>query len=374
MKKRLESLDVLRGADLFFLLAVGPIMRRLIKTLDVEWLNKCGWLFDHVEWQGFSPWDLIMPLFVFMTGITIPFALGRMREERTYGKALWRILRRVVVLWVLGLICQGGLFDKSDTTIYLYTNTLQAIAVAYAGAAIMFLFTNLRTQIVTAALLLLGYWAAMEFISVDGCGGGNYTPNGNLAEWIDNAVLGRFRDGAKVVDGVVVFKNNYHYTWILSSLTFIVTGMLGMFAGVIAKSTMEEKRKLWWLAGAGIAMVAAGLVWNIWHPIIKMIWTSSMTLFTGGLCFLLLWLCYYLIDYKGYRKGLTLFKVYGMNSIAAYMLPKFIKVRAVLAALLYGLAYFFGDEWTAMIVTVANVVVQYYILYFMYKREIFLKV
>ena len=373
MKKRLESLDVLRGADLFFLLAVGPIMRRLIKTLDVEWLNKCGWLFDHVEWRGFSPWDLIMPLFVFMTGITIPFALGRMREERTYGKALWRILRRVVVLWVLGLICQGGLFDKSDSTIYLYTNTLQAIAVAYAGAAMMFLFTNLRTQIITAAVLLLGYWAAMEFISVDGCGGGNYTQNGNLAEWIDNAVLGRFHDGAKVVDGVVEFKDGYHYTWILSSLTFIVTGMLGMFAGVIAKSTMEEKRKLWWLAGAGIAMVAAGLVWNIWHPIIKMIWTSSMTLFTGGLCFLLLWLCYYLIDYKGYRKGLTLFKVYGMNSIAAYMLPKFIKVRAVLAALLYGLAYFFGDEWTAMIVTVANVAVQYYILHFMYKREIFLK-
>lgn len=374
MKKRLESLDVLRGADLFFLLAVGPIMRRLIKTLDVEWLNKCGWLFDHVEWQGFSPWDLIMPLFVFMTGITIPFALGRMREEHTYGEALKRILRRVVVLWIFGLICQGGLFDKSDSTIYLYTNTLQAIAVAYAGAAIMFLFTNLRTQIITAAVLLLGYWATMEFISVDGYGGGNYTPNGNIAEWIDNTVLGRFRDGAKVVDGVVVFKEGYHYTWILSSLTFIVTGMLGMFAGVIAKSTMEEKRKLWWLAGAGIAMVVAGLVWGIWHPIIKMIWTSSMTLFTGGLCFLLLWLCYYLIDYKGYRKGLTLFKVYGMNSIAAYMMPKFIKVRAVLAALLYGLTYFFGDEWTAMIVTVANVVVQYYLLHFMYKREIFLKV
>ena len=97
MKKRLESLDVLRGADLFFLLAVGPVMRRLIKTLDIGWLNDCYWLFDHVEWQGFSPWDIIMPLFVFMTGITIPFALGRMREERTYGTALWRIVRRVVV-------------------------------------------------------------------------------------------------------------------------------------------------------------------------------------------------------------------------------------------------------------------------------------
>ena len=374
MKKRLESLDVLRGADLFFLMAVGPIMRRLIKTIDIGWLNDCYWIFDHVEWQGFSPWDIIMPLFVFMTGITIPFALGRMREERTYGTALWRILRRVVVLWIFGLICQGGLFDKNPDTIYLYTNTLQAIAVAYAASALLFLFTNLRTQIVTAVVLLVGYWAAMEFISVDGFGGGDYTPEKNLAEWVDNAVLGRFRDGAKVVDGVVEFKSTYHYTWILSSLTFIVTGLLGMFAGVIAKSTMAEKRKLWWFAGAGAAMVVAGLVLGIWHPIIKKIWTSSMTLFAGGICFLLLWLCYYLIDYKGYRKGLTLFKVYGMNSIAAYMMPKFVKVHAILSGLLWWLAYGIGDEWCALVVAVANVAVQYYLLYYMYKREIFLKV
>ena len=374
MKKRLESLDVLRGADLFFLMAVGPVMRRLIKTLDVEWLNSCHWLFDHVEWQGFSPWDIIMPLFVFMTGITIPFALGRLREERAYGSALWRILRRVALLWVFGMICQGGLFDKSPETVYLFSNTLQAIAVAYAVSALLFLFTNLRTQIITAVVLLLGYWAAMEFISVDGFGGGDYTPEKNLAEWIDCQVLGRFRDGAKVVDGVVTFRANYHYTWVLSSLTFVVTGMFGMFAGVIAKSQMEERRKLWWFAGTGVAMVVAGLIWSIWHPIIKMIWTSSMTLFSGGICFLLLWLCYYLIDYKGYRKGLTLFKVYGMNSIAAYMMPKFVKVRAVLAALLAFLPFLIGEAWAGMVISVANVVVQYYILYYMYKREIFLKV
>jgi predicted acyltransferase len=279
-----------------------------------------------------------------------------------------------VVLWIFGLICQGGLFDKDPQTIYLYSNTLQAIAVAYAVSALLFLFTNLRTQIITAVVLLLGYWAAMEFISVDGFGGGDYTPEKNLAEWVDNAVIGRFRDGAKVVDGVVVFKSDYHYTWILSSLTFVVTGLLGMFAGVIVKSNMAEKRKLWWLAGAGVAMVAAGLILGIWHPIIKKIWTSSMTLFSGGVCFLLLWLCYYLIDYKGYRRGLTLFKVYGMNSIAAYMMPKFLKVRAIVAGLLWWLAYCIGDEWTAMVVTVANVAVQYYLLYYMYKREIYLKV
>ena len=99
-----------------------------------------------------------------------------------------------------------------------------------------------------------------------------------------------------------------------------------------------------------------------------------MTLFSGGVCFLLLWLCYYLIDYKGYRRGLTLFKVYGMNSIAAYMMPKFVKVRAVLAALLAFLPFIMGDAWAGLVISVATVVVQYYLLYYMYKREIFLKV
>ena len=374
MKRRLESLDVLRGADLFFLMAVGPVVRKLITTIDAPWLNKCYWLFDHVAWQGFSPWDIIMPLFVFMTGITIPFALARMREERNYAPALWRILRRVVVLWVFGMICQGGLFDKSPETVYLYSNTLQAIAVAYAVSALLFLFTKLRTQIAVAAVLLVGYWAAMEFISIDGFGGGDYSPEKNLAEWVDQTVLGRFRDGAKVVDGVVAFRANYHYTWVLSSLTFVVTGLLGMFAGVIAKSKMAEQRKLWWFAGAGAAMVVVGLILSIWHPIIKMIWTSSMTLFSGGVCFLLLWLCYYLIDYKGYRKGLTLFKVYGMNSIAAYMMPKFVRVRAVLVALLAFLPFVMGDAWSGLVISILNVAVQYYLLYYMYKREIFLKV
>ena len=373
MKQRLESLDVLRGADLFFLLAVGPIVRRFIKLVDQPWLNECYWLFDHVAWEGFSPWDIIMPLFVFMTGITIPFALGRIREERRYGTALWRIVRRVVILWLFGMICQGGLLDKDPNTIYLYSNTLQAIAVAYAASALLFLFTKLRTQIIVAVVLLLGYWAAMEFVSVDGFGGGDYTPEKNLAEWVDNTVLGRFRDGAKVVDGDVVFNTEYHCTWILSSLTFIVTGLLGMFAGVVAKSKMEERRKLWWFAGTGVALVVAGLIWSIWHPIIKMIWTSSMTLFSGGICFLLLWLCYYLIDYKGYRRGLTLFKVYGMNSIAAYMMPKFVKTRAILSGLLAFLPFVMGEEWAGFAIRVADAVVIYLLLYYMYKREIFLK-
>lgn len=82
LPKRLESLDALRGLDLFFLVAFGPLIRSFIRAADIPWLNSCEWLFQHQAWTGFSPWDLIMPLFLFMSGITIPFAYSRYKKIR----------------------------------------------------------------------------------------------------------------------------------------------------------------------------------------------------------------------------------------------------------------------------------------------------
>ena len=372
MKKRLESLDVLRGADLFFLVALGPLMGKVAGAIDAEWMDKFMWIFHHVGWEGFSPWDLIMPLFMFMAGATIPFALERYRRDGNKRSALWRIARRIVVLWVFGMMCQGNLLALDPDRIYLYTNTLQAIAVGYAVAAVMFLFTRLRTQIVVAVGLLLAYWAAMEFISVAGYGGGDYTADANLAEWVDREVLGRFRDHAKVENGVVVFGEWYRYTWILSSLTFGVTGLCGMFAGTITKSQMQERSKVVWLIGGGAAMVAVALVWSIWLPIIKIIWTSSMALFAAGLSFILLGITYYFVDYKGRRGGIEWLKVYGMNSIAAYMLTQIVNFRGVAHSLFYGLEQYMGD-WYQLLLTASQVGTIYLILYVMYRKKIFLK-
>lgn len=373
MKQRLESLDALRGADLFFLVALGPIIGSINSAADCEWLNSCMWIFRHVAWEGFAPWDIIMPLFMFMSGITIPFALAKYRTtDGSYKAALWRIARRVVVLWIFGMMCQGNLLALNPDKIYLYTNTLQAIAVGYAVAALAYLFSNLRTQIALAIVLLLAYWASMEFISIDGFGGGDYTPQHNLAEWIDRSVLGRFRDHATVENGVVVWSEHYHYTWILSSLTFGFTGLAGMFAGSIAKSAMEDRKKLWWMFGTGIAMIAVAMIWSIWMPIIKIIWTSSMALYAAGLSFILLGVFYYFIDYKGYRRGITWLKVYGMNAIAAYMLTQIVNFRGVANSLFYGLEQYLGDYYNVLI-TLSQVGIIYLILLVMYRKKIFLK-
>ena len=371
--KRLESLDALRGFDLFFLVALGPLAHSLARAADVGWLNDCMWAFNHVQWEGFSPWDLIMPLFLFMSGASMPFALSRFKGVSDKKTLFRRLGKRILLLWIFGMMCQGNLLGFDLDRIYLYSNTLQSIAAGYLITAVLFLYTSRRTQIGVAVALLLVYWAAMQFITIGSYGGGNYTPEGNLAEWIDRTVLGRFRDGAKVVDGEVVFAPWYHYTWILSTLNFGVTVLTGLFAGYIAKDKTSDIHKLKWYFGAGAAMVAAGWLWGLQMPVIKTIWTSSMVLVSSGYCFLLMGLFYYLIDYKGYKKNITWLKVYGMNSIVAYMLANVINFSCLGQSLFYGMEQYLGNYYSFLI-SLSNVLVIYVILWLLYKRNIFLKV
>ena len=371
--KRLESLDALRGFDLFFLVALGPLAHSLARAADVGWLNDCMWAFNHVQWEGFSPWDLIMPLFLFMSGTSMPFALSRFKGVSDKKTLFRRLGKRILLLRIFGMMCQGNLLGFDPDRIYLYSNTLQSIAAGYLITAVLFLYTSRRTQIGVAVALLLVYWAAMQFITVGSYGGGNYTPEGNLAEWIDRTVLGRFRDGAKVVDGEVVFAPWYHYTWILSTLNFGVTVLTGLFAGYIAKDKTSDIHKLKLYFGAGAAMVAAGWLWGLQMPVIKTIWTSSMVLVSSGYCFLLMGLFYYLIDYKGYKKNITWLKVYGMNSIVAYMLANVINFSCLGQSLFYGMEQYLGNYYSFLI-SLSNVLVIYVILWLLYKRNIFLKV
>ena len=371
--KRLESLDALRGFDLFCLVGLSVVLKAINRVVDVPWYDDMMWAFTHVEWEGFAPWDLVMPLFMFMSGITIPFALSRYKREHNNGAAYLRIARRVVVLWVLGMICQGRLLALDPDRIYLFTNTLQAIAVGYLIASVLYLNSSLKTQVLVAVGLLLGYWGCMEWIQVGGYGGGDYTPDGNLAEWVDRVVLGRFRDGATVSDGVVVFSPHYRYTWILSSMTFGVTSLSGMFAGHILKSgSIKPLNKCYYLAGIGAALVAAGWLWGLQLPVIKKIWTSSMVLVSSGYSFLLMALFYWIIDYRGHNKHVGWLKAYGMNSIVAYMLSMCVNFGSISESLFYGLEQYVGDFYP-VVIALSNVLIVYAILWVMYKQKVFLK-
>ena len=382
MQKRLESLDALRGFDLFCLVVLEDFVHKLGDAIDAPWYQPVMDVFTHKSWEGFSPWDLVMPLFMFMAGVTIPFSMEKYRKSATADapsanpqrKALWkRLTRRFVLLWVLGMACQGNLLGLDPHRIYLFSNTLQAIAVGYLFSAIIFLHTRWKTQIGIAVALLLTFWAAMEFITIGGFGGGDYTPQGNLAEGIDRLVLGRFRDAARVVDGNVVFAEWYTYTWILSSLNFVVTVLTGVLTGELLKSTLKERKKVWLLLGTGAVLVALGWTWGLVHTVIKHIWTGSMVLVSSGYSMLLMGLFYGWIDVGGHHSHLTLLKVYGMNSITAYAVSHIISFSSISRSLFHGLEQYIGDYYSVLI-HLSNATILFLILFFMYKKKIFLRV
>lgn len=373
-KQRLSSLDALRGFDLFVLVALGPLVLSLTHCLGAERYEGLRAVFTHVDWQGFAPWDLVMPLFVFMSGVGIPFALSRYRNGANRGPFLRRLIKRVVLLWLLGMVVQGNLLALDPSRIYLYSNTLQAIASGYLIAALLYTSTQLRTQILAAVLLLVGYWAAMEFISVGQYGGGNYTPDANLAEWLDRTVLGRFRDGARLDEhGAVVFAPWYHYTWLLSTVTFGVTALTGVFAGSLARADWGGVKKVLAYLLVGVVLIFAGWLWGMDIPIIKPIWTSSMVLYSSGWCFVLMALFYLLYDVCHLTFGLNFLRVYGMNSITAYVLSEVVNFRGIAHSVFYGLEQYIGSYY-AFVLSFSQAAIVFLLLYAMYKRNIFLKV
>ena len=382
MQKRLESLDALRGFDLFCLVVLEDFVHKLGDAIDAPWYQPVMDVFTHKSWEGFSPWDLVMPLFMFMAGVTIPFSMEKYRKSAAADapsanlprKALWkRLTRRFILLWVLGMACQGNLLGLDPNRIYLFSNTLQAIAVGYLFSAVIFLHTRWKTQIGIAVALLLAFWAAMEFITIGNFGGGDYTPQGNLAEGIDRLVLGRFRDAARVEEGKVVFAGWYTYTWILSSLNFVATVLTGVLTGELLKSTLKERKKVWLLLGMGASLVVLGWTWGLVHPVIKHIWTGSMVLVSSGYSMLLMGLFYGWIDVSGHHRHLTLLKVYGMNSITAYAVSHIISFSSISRSLFHGLEQYIGDYY-AVLIHLSNATILFLILLFMYKKKIFLRV
>ena len=376
MTKRLESLDILRGFDMFCLAALGPLIHAFERTGNYPALETLFIQSDHVDWSGFHAWDLVMPLFMFMAGVAIPFAFSRYKEENQSKTRIYlRILKRVIVLWILGMICQGNLLSWNWQELKFYSNTLQTIAFGYAVSAIFFLNTKPKTQVICAICMLIGYWLLMNFVTINGHGGGDYSKTGNLATYLDHIILGDHSDAVYIHSDGVKSVSVGNHTWTLASVNFSVTVMSGMFAGEILKSLRPEKQKMLFLSACGALMIGLGLLWSLSIPVNKSLWTSSWVLVTSGIFFLLMALFYFIVDYKKW-KGLGWLKVYGMNSIVAYLCSLetcVIDFRPIARDLLYGFEPMVSKMWYKFIVVLGAVLILYFLLRVMYKHKIFVK-
>jgi predicted acyltransferase len=235
----------------------------------------------------------------------------------------------------------------------------------YGAAALIVLHTSWRTQVKIVLAILLGYWAVLSFIPAPGGAAGDLSPEGNLAGWLDRSYL-----PGKILPEYYGHGDNEGY---LSTIPSVATVLLGALAGRWLKSPRPWGQLVLGLAGAGMACVALGLAWGQVFPIIKNIWTSSFVLLAGGLSLLLLAFFYGVIDGLGWKAWAFPFIVIGSNAIFIYVAPGLVPFDATARALFGGFARHSG-VWGPFILVTATFVLEWLVLWFLYRKKWFLRV
>ena len=355
---RLMALDALRGFDMFWIIGGSEIFTGLAKSAGGPF-NILVPQFEHVRWEGLHFFDLIWPLFMFIVGVSLPFSI----EKRIAGGATKRSLylhaiRRSVILFVLGMIAQGGLLEWDISKLHPCYSVLHGIAAGYLIAFIVAIEFRPRMQAAMTGIFLLAYWAVVMLIPVPGKGAGILTPDVNLATWVDQAILGRFHYGEN--------------TWFLSYPAFASSVLLGVLAGHLLKLPQSGSRKVLVLAGAGIGCTMTGLLWSLSFPVIKLMWTSSYVLIGGGFGFLMLSLFYWITEVLGYRRWAFFFTVIGMNSIAVYMAMMLFNFSLISNIFIGNLVPRLG-LWDDFVSSVGFFSVTWLILLWMYRTRTFIK-
>lgn len=421
-RERLISLDVFRGLTILLMTIVNN---------PGDWGNVYPPLL-HAEWHGCTLTDLVFPFFVFIMGVAVPLAMpDKIYDQTTFNKILVRSLRmfclgiffnffgkiqlfglegiplligRLAITIAVGYALMGNFSSKvknilafSILFIYLFLaysgieayhdvrlpGVLQRIAIVYFVVSLLYLKTSQKTQIITGAVLLLGYWALMTLIPVPGFGAANLEKGTNLAAWLDSVLL-----KGHMYRGTV--------TWdpegILSTIPSIVNGIIGLLIGQILMREISKTQKATKIAIAGIALIIAGLLWNIVFPINKSIWTSSYVLYTTGLAATFLSILYYVIDIADYKKGFKPFLIWGVNPMIVFFTSQIIPQALVmiefqnphnpeekinLLSYLYGfgIAPFFTYPMTASLAgALVYVCIWTFILWIFYKNKLIFKV
>jgi len=291
---RLLSLDAFRGVTIAAMVVVN---------------NAGSWSavyrpLKHAAWHGITPTDLVFPFFLFIVGMAVPASLA----GRRLPAALARVLRRTVVIFLLGLVLNAL---ASPWAAIRIPGVLQRIAVCYLVAALIYLVSGWRTQAGIAAALLLGYWTILMRFAAPGYPAGDLTPAGNIAGWVDRVVLGAH---------VWRVSRVYDPEGILSTLPAIATVLLGVLAGRWLGSERGSYAIAHRLMLAGSGAVVVGIAWSIWLPMNKSLWTSSYALFTAGLATVVFAACYWLVEIRGHAAVARPFAVLGVNALALFFL------------------------------------------------------
>jgi predicted acyltransferase len=357
---RLLSLDALRGFDMFWIIGGQEIIKGLALIFPGRLSAIAVQQLEHVRWQGLHFYDVIWPLFMFMVGVSLSFSLGRRKLNGASDKVLYlHAVKRALILFVLGMMAQGNLLQFDLATLHPCYSVLHGIAAGYLIATVVMLRFRAKGQAIATGAFLFLYWILLITIPVPGVGRGVLTPTGNAATYIDHLVLGRFAYGEN--------------TWFLSYLGFASSVLIGALAGNLLRSARSAKDKCLFLSAGGVGMVILGLIWSLWFPIIKLLWSSSFVLVTGGISCLLLAAFYRIVDVGGYRKWAFGFLVIGVNALAVYMATMLFDFRKI-GNIFVGQLLPRVGRYSNLVEATAAFTIIWLILYWMYRTKSFVKV
>ncbi len=390
---RLLSLDALRGFDMFWIISGEGIFHGLANVVLAKhalYRNPTDWQIaatgdlgfwehtavgisnqlHHTVWNGFTFYDMIFPLFIFIAGISMPFSYGKQMEKAGVNTAIAKkkiyrsLIKRTLILIFLGMVV-NGLFKWEGYENTRMASVLGRIALSCFFAALIFLNCRLRTQVIWFAGLLLGYWAAMMLIPVPGFGAGVLTPEGNVAGYVDRVLLpGKLH---RIV---------YDPEGLLSTIPAIGSALIGVFAGQLLRNEkLSSVKKGIFITASGMALLAAGLLWDIVFPFNKNMWSSSFVLFAGGWSMMLFALFYFIIDVAGFKKWSMPLVWVGCNSILIYVAAHGVANFTSTSEFLFGGLYSKTPVlWHEPFMWSGVAIIQFAAMYFLYKKKWFLKV
>lgn len=334
---RLMSLDALRGFDMFWIVGAGTLVSALGRLSENGVTRLLSTQLTHVQWQGFHFEDLIFPMFVFISGVSLVFSTDKAVLFGSRAKAVMRLVRRSILLVLLGIFYYGGLNGKWADIRLL--GVLQYIGLAcFFGGSLYLALRRARWLAAVCAALLLGHWALMEWVpfpdlrldkaslaetmerigthdrlkvlqSATGTVRGRYEEGYNLSNFVDY----RFLPGRKV-------NGAYENQPLLGTIGAVSACLLGMLAGLwLRRGDIGGTRKVAGLWAACAACVVIGMLWSLQFPLIKKLWSPSFVLVAGGASAALLGLFYWVVDVWKKQRWCQPFVWIGMNPLTLYL-------------------------------------------------------
>ena len=364
-KQRLISLDALRGFDMFWIIGGAGMFVALVELLGFpdSWVDELALQMEHVRWDGFRFLDLIFPLFVFISGVTVPYSVLTQKAKGVSVKRLQLgIIKRSVVLILIGL--SYSFFKFEDGALRLYT-VLLMIGMSYLiGASLTLHVRSWKHRLIIFFSVLALYHLAMFYLPYPGKGVG-ITPENNLAAWLDRSLI---------------TTNLYREIWDPEGTIRVLTGgMLGMLGGLfgqrIKSFNTPALRCGVELLIAGLVCLLLGWIWSFSFPIIKALWSPSFILWAGGWSLLLLSLFYTVMDVWGLKWIGWVFVPIGMNSITVYAAQWWVPLDDSRDFFFKGFSKLFSETATQQFVLFGGLVlIQWLVLYWLYRRKIFFRV